>query len=51
MITSAATEKIAADWDLWREYVDTDAVMTRQEFDLMTVEQRIALIKQVFGGD
>ena len=45
------TFQLAQSWDLWREYIDPDATMTEAEFDAMTVEQRIGLIKAAFDGD
>jgi hypothetical protein len=42
---------IAQSWDLWREYIDPDATMTKAEFDEMTVEQRISLIEAAFDDD
>ena len=44
-------EQIASDFDLWGEYYDTGATMTREEFDALTIEQRIALLVDVFGVD
>jgi hypothetical protein len=42
---------MAQSWDLWREYIDPDATMTKAEFDEMTVEQRISLIESAFDDD
>ena len=42
---------MAQSWDLWREYIDPDATMTKPEFDAMTVEQRIGLIDGCIGAD
>lgn len=42
---------MAQSWELWREHIDPDATMTKAEFDAMTVEQRIGLIKAAFDGD
>ena len=42
---------MAQSWDLWREYIDPDATMTKAEFDEMTVEQRISLIEAAFDDD
>lgn len=43
--------EIAASWALWNEYVNTDATMTREEFDALTIEQRIALQVEAFGPE
>ena len=42
-------EQIAADWNLWREYVDPDGTMTREEFDAMTLEQAMKIQEECFG--
>lgn len=44
-------EEIAQDFRLWGEYVDTDATMTEEEFEAMTVEQKIALQVEAFGPE
>ena len=43
--------EIAADWALWNEFVNTDAAMSREEFDAMTVEQKVALQVEAFGSE
>lgn len=42
-------EQIASDFRLWGEYVDTHANVSREEFDALTVEQRLALMREAFG--
>jgi hypothetical protein len=44
-------EQIARGWDLWREYIDTEGVMSAEEFHGMDIAARVALIKQVFGPE
>ena len=39
-------EEIARDWNLWIEYVDPDATMTREEFDAMSIEERLEFMEQ-----
>lgn len=46
METKYTREQIATDFRLWGEYVDTDATMTREEFDALTIEQRLELMAQ-----
>ena len=41
--------EIAADWSLWNEFVNVDATMTREEFDSLTIEQKVALQVEAFG--
>ncbi len=44
-------EQIARDWDLWRKYIDTEGVMSAEEFHGMDIAARVALIEQVFGPE
>lgn len=39
----------ASSWDRWVEYVDTNGTTTREEFDAMSLEQRIDLQRKAFG--
>ncbi len=41
----------AKSWALWNEFVNVDAVMTREEFDDLTVDQKIALQVEAFGKE
>jgi len=43
--------EIAADFALWAEFVDTDATMTRDEFEALTIEQKVALQVEAFGPE
>lgn len=43
--------EIAANWALWNEYVNTDATMSRDEFDSLTTEQKVALQVEAFGPE
>lgn len=42
---------IAANFDLWREYIDTQGVMSREEFDAMSHLERLELIAETFGPE
>jgi hypothetical protein len=42
-------EQIAANFNLWQEYVDQDATMSQEEFDAMTIEQKVNLQIEAFG--
>ncbi|MCO7643667.1 hypothetical protein NJI34_43695 [Pseudomonas sp. S 311-6] len=44
-------EQIANDFHLWGEYVDPDAAMTEDEFNALTVEQKVALQVEAFGPE
>lgn len=48
---SKTYEQIANDWALWNEFVNTDATMSRDEFDALTVEQKVALQVEAFGPE
>ena len=43
--------EIAGDFYLWGEYFDTQATMSRTEFDALTIDQREQMIEDVFGTD
>lgn len=43
--------EISNDWNLWCDYVDPDASMTEDEFDAMTVEERIQMMIEMFGEE
>lgn len=43
--------EIAADWDLWCEFVDPDATMTREEFNALSADKKIALQVEAFGPE
>lgn len=43
--------EIAANWALWNEFVNGDATMTRDEFDALTAEQKVALQVEAFGPE
>lgn len=42
-------EQIAQNWNLWNEYVNTDATMTRKEFDALTTDEKVALQVAAFN--
>lgn len=43
--------EIAADFALWNEFVNTDGAMTEDEFNAMTIEQKVALQVEAFGAE
>ncbi len=43
--------EIATDWSLWNEFVNTDATMSRDEFDSLTTEQKVDLQVEAFGPE
>lgn len=48
-MTSLTYEQIAADFRLWNDYMDTGAVMTRDEFDALSVAEKLQLQVDAFG--
>jgi len=43
--------EIASDYNLWGEYMDIGAVMTRADFDLLSVAERIQQLRDCFGDE
>ena len=43
--------EIAADYRLWIEYVDPAGVDTEAAFEAMSVEQRVAIMVEMFGTE
>lgn len=50
-MTNATYQQIATDWTLWTEQMDTGAEMTREEFDAMTTDEKVALLVDAFGAE
>lgn len=46
MAMTYTNEQIANDFTLWSQYVDPNATTTREEFDRMTVEERLAVMAE-----
>lgn len=44
-------EQIAQNFGLWGEYVDPHAEMTEEEFDGLSIEEKISLQTEMFGPD
>ena len=38
-------QQIASDFNIWQEYADPSGTMTREEWDELTIEDRIALLE------
>lgn len=43
--------QIAESFDLWGEYVDPDATMTREQFDTMSVDEKVKIQRDLFGKE
>jgi len=50
-MSQATYTEIATDWRLWNEFVNTDSTMSRDEFDALTTEQKVALQIEAFGPE
>jgi hypothetical protein len=48
---SPTYEEIASDFNLWQEYIDPDATMTRLEFNDMNYDERKTFIADNFGPE
>ena len=44
-------DTIANNWSLWRQYVDTQGVMTKSEFDDLSIEERYQIVVKCFGEE
>lgn len=44
-------EEIASDFDLWGEYVDPHATMTEEQFEEMSVEEKVKIIEDIWPDD
>ena len=45
------SEQIANNFGLWGEYVDPDATMTREQFDAMTTDEKLSMMRECFGSE
>jgi hypothetical protein len=41
----------AASLDLWREYVDPDKAFSDEEFDAMSIDEKVAYQRETFGPE
>jgi len=48
-MTSPSFAEVAADINLWREWADPDFAVSDSEFESMTIEERVQLLKEVWG--
>ena len=44
-------DDVARDFNLWGQCVDPHATMTEEEFNSMTLEEKIALLRKLFGDE
>ncbi len=44
-------EEVATDWELWCDYADPGATMTKKQFDEMTTEEKIQMQIECFGDE
>jgi len=50
-MTRPTYEQISASFDLWQEYADTAGSMNRDEFDALSVADRVDLLIETFGPE
>ena len=50
-MTTHTYSEIAANWNLWAEYVDTGGTMTEEEFEERDEAEKIAIIVACFGAE
>jgi hypothetical protein len=50
-MTKYTNREVAEKFELWGEYFDPNAEITRDEFDAMTVDEREKMIEGAFGTD
>jgi hypothetical protein len=43
--------EIAEDYNLWGEYVDTQATMTEEQFSALSIEEKVQMQREMFPGD
>jgi hypothetical protein len=48
MNTELTYEKICSSYELWSEYVDQDGIDSEEDFNRMTMEQRMELIETLY---
>lgn len=51
MMSTHTYEQCATNWNLWQEYVDTNATMTREEFDALSIAEKVAMQVEAFGSE
>jgi hypothetical protein len=47
--TEPTIEQIAADYELWQEYVDPNDTMSREEFDELSYDDRVEFMRDIWG--
>jgi hypothetical protein len=50
-MTIKTNREVAENFELWGEYFDTEATMSEDDFNAMTVEEREAMIEAEYGTD
>lgn len=44
-------QQIAESWELWCEYVDTNATMSKETFDALSTEDKVQMQIDMFGTE
>ncbi len=50
-MTKVTNNDIATDFELWGEYMDTDGILTEDEFEAMPRKEKLQEITDCFGDD
>jgi hypothetical protein len=43
--------QIAGNWDLWTQYVNASGAQSREQWDALTIDERLAIISECGFGD
>lgn len=48
---NVTNHEVASSLNLWNEYFNVDAMMSDEEFEEMTYEERVTMLIKAFGAD
>ncbi len=51
VMTTISYTECAENFSLWAEYVDPHAAMTREEFDALSIAEKVAMQVEAFGPE
>jgi len=50
-MTKVTSKQIASNWHLWNEYVNPSGAMSHEEFEALTVEERLEIMEEIWPGE
>ena len=50
-MSTPTIKEMASNFQVWAEYVDPAAVVEEEEFEKMSVEEKVRIIESVFGPE